>query len=409
MSTDKYTKKLLSLIADEQGVDEILDYLEEVIKSPVYLLDQDFMLIHEEGVEKTLDILDEITIDIIGKRLKKKDSSPLIIEPGKGDKEIIRLYPIQKQDTTLAHLLVVKDKLVEGLERWLQEILQLMKIVVTQIELIKRNGVSNRTDFVTNALMGHTTDEEALRTLCAINGFDYTLKRQCVFIRMPRNIHDYDDYHQRELSIKKHIKSSGKAQGLNVYTLQYNNNLILFLLYKDGLDIKAIEMRSEEFVRVLEEAISSILPVKIGMGRCYEGINNLGESFRQGVKAINLGDRLFPESCIYSFTRNSIYHVLYDNISYVQLNELYEDTVLTLYEEDMINETELALTLRTYMECQYKAGDTAKKLHLHRNTLAYRLDKIRDILDYNFDDHQENMKLQMGIYSKEIIDIYDSI
>lgn len=46
---------------------------------------------------------------------------------------------------------------------------------------------------------------------------------------------------------------------------------------------------------------------------------------------------------------------------------------------------ELVHTLEKYLECNYSRTLTAQKLHIHRNTLNYRLQKINELLGQDVD------------------------
>lgn len=58
--------------------------------------------------------------------------------------------------------------------------------------------------------------------------------------------------------------------------------------------------------------------------------------------------------------------------------------LLRLMEADRDDEGDLVQTLRQYMNSGFSAAETCKVLFIHRNTLYYRLSKIRDIMSCDF-------------------------
>ncbi len=72
---------------------------------------------------------------------------------------------------------------------------------------------------------------------------------------------------------------------------------------------------------------------------------------------------------------------------------LVDYSVLRLIEEDRRNHTELYDTLKNYLLCENNVKRTAEKMHIHRNTLAYRLRQIRDCIHKDINDNEISREL----------------
>jgi len=70
---------------------------------------------------------------------------------------------------------------------------------------------------------------------------------------------------------------------------------------------------------------------------------------------------------------------------------------MPLLAHDQENNTEYVKTLEQYIKDKYNITKAARNLHLHRNTLVYRMDKIREILGLPLDDEEEFFSLQMAL------------
>ena len=68
-------------------------------------------------------------------------------------------------------------------------------------------------------------------------------------------------------------------------------------------------------------------------------------------------------------------------------------SVERLLKEDQTNHTELFDTLKTYLLCENSIKETAKVLHIHRNTLVYRLKQIREIMQKDINDNKISREL----------------
>lgn len=64
-----------------------------------------------------------------------------------------------------------------------------------------------------------------------------------------------------------------------------------------------------------------------------------------------------------------------------------------LLKEDAEKNTELYHTLRMYLLCENSLQETAARLHIHRNTLVYRLKQIRECIGKDINDNKEAREL----------------
>ncbi|CAH0439050.1 Conserved hypothetical protein [Clostridium neonatale] len=62
--------------------------------------------------------------------------------------------------------------------------------------------------------------------------------------------------------------------------------------------------------------------------------------------------------------------------------------------------SEYIITLRNFFDNNQSISDTANAMYLHRNTISYRLNKIRKIIEDDFD----NPLIRLHMYISFIID-----
>ena len=75
--------------------------------------------------------------------------------------------------------------------------------------------------------------------------------------------------------------------------------------------------------------------------------------------------------------------------------ELYTLSIRSLVEYDKQNATNMVETLDCYFACNCNVSETAKALFIHRNTLIYRIDKIKSILGRDLKDSEEQLGLRV--------------
>ena len=75
----------------------------------------------------------------------------------------------------------------------------------------------------------------------------------------------------------------------------------------------------------------------------------------------------------------------------IVLLSLIHENILKLYKYDIDNNTSLGFTLYTYIKCNRSLVICSKELYVHKNTITYRLNKIKDILNDNLDSSSINL------------------
>lgn len=83
-----------------------------------------------------------------------------------------------------------------------------------------------------------------------------------------------------------------------------------------------------------------------------------------------------------------------------EVRVFYEETVAPLVRYDQQYRTELVKTLDTYLECDCNMNATAAAAFAHRHTIAYRLDRVKELtgLDCGRTDDRERLSLGLKAY-----------
>ncbi|QGU94861.1 transcriptional regulator [Clostridium bovifaecis] len=161
--------------------------------------------------------------------------------------------------------------------------------------------------------------------------------------------------------IRKTVYNS--AQKDEFYTTLNSTNIVIFM--KEN---KSVKKRIDKIIGNLN------FKVNIGVGNREE---ILGISVKQGLQALNIGKKIEADSYIHFY--NNLYFVSY-------LANLKGDKRLSYIIDKLDREgkqASLLNTLVTYINMSGEMNQTAEALHIHRNTLNYRLEKIRDITGKN--------------------------
>ena len=139
-------------------------------------------------------------------------------------------------------------------------------------------------------------------------------------------------------------------------------------------------MTSKELLKIarnIEDTLNSELFVKstIGIGTVAMQLKDIVSSFKEAQLAIEVGQVFDTEKSILSFENLGIGRLIY------QLpTTLCEQFLAEVFRKGSINalDHETLFTIQKFFENNLNVSETSRKLFVHRNTLVYRLEKIKE-------------------------------
>jgi len=134
-----------------------------------------------------------------------------------------------------------------------------------------------------------------------------------------------------------------------------------------------------------------------GIGGIASRLQDIPRSFREAQQALEIGRRLFGSHTLHSFSHLGIYRLLFSLDGHHELTEFYHETLGPLIHADTRGDGTLIETLEAFFRCNGNLSETARTMHLHRNSLLYRLSKIEEILGRSLDDAEVRLSLQIAL------------
>ncbi len=75
----------------------------------------------------------------------------------------------------------------------------------------------------------------------------------------------------------------------------------------------------------------------------------------------------------------------------------FRELIEPLEAQDLERNSDLVRTLEVFFAASANASEAADRLFLHRNSLRYRLERIRELTGLNLKDHRARLALQLGL------------
>lgn len=152
------------------------------------------------------------------------------------------------------------------------------------------------------------------------------------------------------------------------------------------------------------------MELKAGLSRAFEDLSDVQEYHIQALEALKLGKLLHGEAELYTYDDYALYHFIDIRAALADIKKLLHPAIFTLVEYDRTNNTSYLYTLNAYFLSSRNIPATAKKLHLHRNSMFYRLEKIQELTSVDLNDSNSLLHIElsfklMELYKPEDIEI----
>lgn len=221
-------------------------------------------------------------------------------------------------------------------------------------------------------------DEGSRYCLCLITFQDYT-QEQALYMRM------------RVRSICNKVVAS-------IY-----QKCLLLLFYCGEHTFLEKEARNERFQKIIE-----LLPVcdaTAAFSSTFSSCTDVHTAYWQANVAMQYGKKTCPQNILYYYKDYSIYHMIecYAESLHFPLEKMYFQRLSLLMDTKNYKSSNLYL-LRTYLINERNISQTAKLLYMHRNSVIYRIARIRDLLDVDLNDPEVRLRLLMSFKILELLD-----
>ncbi|WP_375178896.1 PucR family transcriptional regulator [Enterococcus rotai] len=287
-----------------------------------------------------------------------------------------------------------------------------MAFALEQMRLFEIERTENRIrrDFFDQLLSGQIKDLDALAAYDTT--IDPTLNYTVLILSIQTIGHESDSLMKKKQSEDRLMKSL--LSSLTTYTTNRFPQLHLFsrknqLVMLLGTEQKLSSLKTYNEISDTAERIRMYIEQQGQSEReifCTIGstlpILELSQSFEEAKKVIQLLEDDSKEEKIYFFNDFYFDSFLVDSISKEQGKKFYTHYLNTLLTYDQDNNTSFTPTLKAYLAHHLNIATTSRALFIHRNTLLYRIEKIKGLLPVDLEQEKNTFALQLALKLYEL-------
>jgi len=131
--------------------------------------------------------------------------------------------------------------------------------------------------------------------------------------------------------------------------------------------------------------------ITVGVGQYYPDLRGLRKSYQDAKLALEVGSKVWGPSKVYHIKRVGMFITL-ANTSQDRKAELAHQILSPLLRDE-----QLFKTVQAFLASGLNLTEAAEKLHIHRNTLIYRLDKTKKLINLDPRHFDDALQIKLGL------------
>lgn len=182
--------------------------------------------------------------------------------------------------------------------------------------------------------------------------------------------------------------------------VEYNKDLLIVLHDITSEEIERYADRLDNFFR----RNFSGNKIRIAVGSRVLNIRNLFKSFKHASFAKKMA--LKNNESLVFYEQMGVNKLIFDISDKGTLINFYKNALGALEDYDNKHNTDYMNTLKEYINNDCSIQAVADLTFTHRNTINYRIRKIKSIIGSEINNMNDKFNLQMAFYIKDVLDIY---
>lgn len=375
---------------------ELLEKIEKVLERRVCLYDENGGTL--DGETPQIDLLALKAIQQKKETIEKKDNKYFVCTPILYNDRVVGAVCVGGSQKKNAEEF---SSLAKGLT----------EVLLYEEFLVKNIHVANdlRSDFIKEILTGTKirTTEEAIDQ-GDIVGVNLRFKYAIAMFEIKNLYPSYVDDHKKMRLEAVRAKFQGYLKNIEGEVLsacqEEIQNCIVYI--GEGKFVMLKEIKGEDIdtlnsFKILKESGKHIYKVldkkfpgraKVAVGQYYPGLSGLRKSYEDANIALRLGKKVSPNDGVYHILDVAMFVSLLSDATNARKNELSYQVLRKLYmDKDLLKTTDV------FLSSGMNLTEASKRLHLHRNTLIYRLRKVKELIGLDPTEFYDALQIKLGL------------
>jgi len=403
---NQFKVQLLELVVTDVGLKEIVEVASQMIGNPLIVIDLSFKVLVSCPIKYITDALwyDNVqkgycSYEFIGelKKLKSiKESGntnhPFEVTcPESPTKKVVSRIRVENKVVGNIILLECQRKIDDDDYDYLELISDIISKELKKKHFYKNTRNTLREEIIYDLLENNLDDEKMMQERLEHSHLVFH-KYICIYAI------DISKYKMKHSIYERFLETQILKFFPHGYLIYYQNHIVIINTKKES---RAKTGKLKELVRFLSENNLSM-----GCSNVFSTIKSCKVFYNQAVLALKIGSIVDQDGFFYQYEDIQPYVFVYRFKDSLLKEDFLNNqlNLINIYDDE--NQSDLYKTLYAYLKNNHNITKAADEIHVHRNTLRYRLEKITEILGVDIDEDDNSFKLYSAI---KMMDFYDKL
>lgn len=277
--------------------------------------------------------------------------------------------------------------MVEGEDKNAYEIASVLSVSLSNIKVLYDEKY-DKSSFIKNIILDNILPSDIYIKAKELR-FNSDVPRAVFFIRFfsPTDVMPYD-------IMQNMFPEKNKDYVISVG----ENDIVLVKEVKPNCDSRELEKIANTIVDTTSTEFYQ--KVIVGIGTIAENIKDLARSFKEAQVAIEVGKVFDTEKNIINYENLGIGRLVYQlptTLCDMFLQEVFKKGSLESLDQETL------MTIQAFFENNLNVSETSRKLFVHRNTLVYRLEKIRKLTGLDLREFEHAITFKVALMVKKYL------
>jgi hypothetical protein len=404
--TQEIHEKLTAVSLSKGGIKEITEALSKLVHQKVAVFNEFFDVLAtscretDQYVERLLDYEKDILPEVMA------SEEPFTHTFQHLDVTEVVLFSIKTDHFKIGYVAIFSEEksILDPLDQFaIEQAMTIFALEMNRIEKVTINNL-NYSGYILEKLLHYQNNPISTRELSKLNFSEHENHRFIVaqmFIQEP--LISFKELAERKGKLSRLIHREITRFPYKTLVLDRNMEMVFMFVISPYGDKDQLVLKIKNLFSGIQERAKDDLQFFsfVGFGRVVEALHDVHISFRDTKRCVEYLLSKQKEGMI-SYSELGIQR-LFMKTDREELQEFVHDLLGPILEYDRTRDSNLHLTLKTYLESDQNMSISAKKLFVHTNTIKYRLKTIRDILNMEILGGPSIFVLQLALHIQDYL------
>ncbi len=176
------------------------------------------------------------------------------------------------------------------------------------------------------------------------------------------------------------------------------NDIVLVKELRNAVDMRNIDNYAKMIVDTAETEF--LVKATVGIGTVVNTVKDLARSFKDAQVALEVGKVFDTEKTTINYESLGIGRLIYQlptTLCEMFLQEVFKKGSFEALDQETLT------TIQTFFENNLNVSETSRKLFVHRNTLVYRLEKIKKVTGLDLREFDNAITFKVALMVKKYV------